>query len=60
METGELFITHGRRKWLDQDRIDRELRKSGIDHLLLRTDRPFVARLINFFRGRDRKGKGTR
>ena len=59
-ETGEPFITHGRRQWLDQDRIDRELRRAGIDHLLLRTDRPFVARLVNFFRMRDRKGKGTR
>ncbi len=59
-ESGRGFVTHGRKALLDQARIDRELRQGGVDHLLIRTDRPFVHRLRHFFRSRGLTGKGAR
>ncbi len=59
-ETGDAFITHGRRRWLDRARIDDELKRGRIDHLHLRVDQPFLHRLAHFFRSRDRLGRGTR
>ena len=59
-ETGRSFVTHGRKTWLDQDRIDDTLKKGGIDHLLLDTDKPFAHILRQFFQGRGFLGKGTR
>jgi uncharacterized protein (DUF58 family) len=59
-ETGRTFVTHGRRKWLDQEHVSSELKRSGIDHLLLRTDQQFVAKLRLFFRSRDLLGRGAR
>jgi len=52
-ETGHTFVTHGGRPWLDHDRTTRELRRAGVDHLLLRTDEPFIPRLRAFLRRRD-------
>ena len=59
-ETGQAFITHGRRPWLDQETIESELKRGGIDHLSILTDRPFVQRLRHFFETRDLLGKGAR
>ena len=59
-ETGRNFVTHGRRNWLDQDHVSNELKRAGIDHLMLRTDLPFVAKLRLFFRSRDLLGRGAR
>ena len=59
-ETGRAFVTHGRKQWLDQESVERELRRGGIDHLLLRTDRPFAHTLRHFFGSRALLGKGTR
>ena len=59
-ETGRSFVTHGRQEWLNQDRIDSELKRGGIDHLLIRTDEPFVVKLRHFFKSRDLLGKGAR
>jgi uncharacterized protein (DUF58 family) len=59
-ETGRTFVTHGRRKWLDQDLVSRALKRAGIDHMMLRTDQPFVAKLRLFFRSRDLLGRGAR
>src|SRR5262245_62141506 len=42
-ETGRVFVTHAGRSWTDPEVTGRELKRAGIDHLLLRTDRPFVA-----------------
>ena len=39
--------------------IEAELRKGGVDHLLIRTDQPFVHRLRHFFRSRG-LSKGAR
>ena len=59
-ETGRAFVTHGRARWLAQDEIERELKLGGIDHLVIRTDEPFVHRLRYFLRSRGLLGKGAR
>lgn len=59
-ETGRSFVTHGRRQAIDQEHLTQSLRKSGIDHLLVETDRPFAHQLRNFFESRDLLGRGAR
>lgn len=59
-ETGRDFVTRGRGGWIDQENIDRQLRRAGIDHLLIETDRPFVHKVRYFFESRDLLGKGVR
>jgi uncharacterized protein (DUF58 family) len=59
-ESGRSFVTRGRRAMLDQERIQRDLRQGGVDHLVIRTDQPFVHRLRHFFRSRGSTGKGAR
>lgn len=59
-ETGTTTVSHGRSEWLDLDDHAPELRRAGIDHLLLRTDQPFVPRLRLFLRKRDHLGRGSR
>ncbi|MCU0862154.1 MAG: DUF58 domain-containing protein [Planctomycetes bacterium] len=58
-ESGRAFVNHGRRRLLDQATIEAELRRGGVDHLLIRTDQPFVHRLRHFFRARG-LGRGAR
>lgn len=59
-ESGRTFVTHGRRPSLDQHALEHELRRGGVDHLLIRTDQPFVHRLRQFFRRRGLAGRGSR
>lgn len=59
-ETGAEFLAWGRRAWVDPDAVPRELRKSGIDHLVLRTDESLEAPLRELFRSRGRVGRGAR
>ncbi len=59
-ETGKDFVTHGRQVWLDQEQIDFQLKRSGIDHLLIDTDKPFVHQLRRFFSSRDILSRGSR
>ncbi|MBI2823743.1 MAG: DUF58 domain-containing protein [Planctomycetia bacterium] len=59
-ETGHAFVTHGRRTWLDQGRLDTDLKHSRVDHLIVDTDRPHAHRLRSFFRARDVLGRGVR
>jgi uncharacterized protein (DUF58 family) len=59
-ETGRAFVTHGRRRWLDPDAAAEELKSAGIDHLLIRTDQPFIQKVRHFFRSRSLLGKGAR
>ena len=59
-ETGKAFVTRARRLWLDPAAIEAQLRRGGIDHLRIRTDRPFAHRVRNFFKARDLLGKGMR
>jgi len=59
-ETGREFVTHGGGKWLKPEVITAELKRSGIDHLLLRTDQPFAHALRDYFRSRGLLGRGAR
>ncbi len=51
-ESGRGFVARGRRTMVDQVRIEQDLRRGGVDHILIRTDQPFVHRLRQFFRAR--------
>jgi len=59
-ESGREFITRGKSTWLDPERAARELPRAGIDHLVIRTDRPYAHALRQLFRGRGFIGRGTR
>jgi uncharacterized protein (DUF58 family) len=51
-ESGRDFVARGNRGMMDQEKIEHELRRGGVDHLLLRTDQPYLQRLRQFFRSR--------
>ncbi len=59
-ETGRLFVTHGRARWVDPDGQRAELRRAAVDHLLVRTDEPYAHRVRHFFASRDLLGGGAR
>jgi uncharacterized protein (DUF58 family) len=59
-ETGRVFVTRAARRWVDPETTARELKRAGVDHLLVWTDRPFAADLRNFLRGRNLLGRGRR
>lgn len=59
-ETGRVFVTRGGRAWVDPDAVGRELKRAGVDRLLIRTDKPFAADLRNFFKDRGGLGRGKR
>jgi uncharacterized protein (DUF58 family) len=59
-ETGRAFVLRSRRRWLDPDEAARQLKRAGIDHLLIATDRPFVHTLRHFLKARNLLGRGTR
>ncbi len=59
-ETQRSFVSRSRRSWLDQPALERQLKRGGVDHLVIETDRPFVQRLRSFFASRDLLGKGAR
>jgi hypothetical protein len=45
---------------VDPESTARDLKRAGVDHLLIRTDQPFVATLRNFLKARNLLGRGTR
>lgn len=59
-ETGREFVAHGRMSWADPVAAAREVERAGIDHLRIRTDRPFAASLRRLFRARGRVARGGR
>lgn len=59
-ETGVEFWTRGGRAGFDVERAERELRRAGIDRLLIRTDRPFAHALRRLFHARGVQGRGMR
>lgn len=59
-ESGKTFTTRSGRNWLQGDPIAAEFKRSGIDHLLLRTDQPFLSQLRNFFCSRGLLGRTVR
>jgi len=59
-ETGREFVTHGRRRSVDFAAVDAELRKSAIDRVVVRTDRPYVSDLRRLFASRAHLLRGVR
>jgi uncharacterized protein (DUF58 family) len=59
-ESGREVITLGRRAGVDSAHVAEELRKSGIDHLVVHIDRPYLQSVRRFFQGRDLLGRGMR
>ncbi len=59
-ESGRGFVTHGRRRPLDTERIAGDLRRGGVGHLLVRTDQPFLPKLRLFLQSRGVAGRGAR
>ena len=59
-ETGRALVTRAGRNWLDHEETAAELRRAGIDHLVIPTDRPFVARVRHFCKSRNLLGRGAR
>ena len=59
-ETGRDFVTRARKTWIDPEEVAVQLRRSGIDHLVIETDKPFAARVRHFCRSRSLLGRGAR
>jgi uncharacterized protein (DUF58 family) len=59
-ETGRPLVAPGRRCCLEPEAVARQLRQSGIDHLLIETDQPFVQKVRQFLKSRDLLGRGAR
>lgn len=59
-ETGRVFVTRAGRAWVDPGATARDLKRAGVDHLLIRTDRSFVAPLRDFLRSRNVLGRRAR
>ncbi len=59
-ETGRRFVTRGGGDWLNQPALEADLRRSGIDHLRIDIDRPYVSRVRQYFATRDLLGRGAR
>ena len=57
-ETGRAFTARGRSEMVDQQSITAALRRGGVDHLVLRTDEPYLQKLRHFFRSRGVSGGG--
>jgi uncharacterized protein (DUF58 family) len=59
-ETGFGFVTRAGRGRIDTEATVKSLRRAGIDHLGIRTDRPYASLLRHFCRSRDLLGRGAR
>ena len=59
-ETGRNFVTHGRATWLDPKLLADNLKRSGIDHMVINTNKPYAHNLRSFFESRNLLGRGAR
>jgi uncharacterized protein (DUF58 family) len=59
-ETGRPFVIRGRLSGLDPSRTEDQLKKAGVDYLLIQTDQPYVSRVRQFFKHRNLLGRGAR
>lgn len=59
-ETGRSFVTHGSRPGVNVEEHVRALRRSGVDHLRLQTDKPVIHPLRTFLRARGVLGRTAR
>ena len=51
-ETGREFVLNRRSKLIDQAALEQQLKRAGIDHLLIDIDQKYAHRLRWFFRSR--------
>jgi uncharacterized protein (DUF58 family) len=59
-ESDGVTIRRGGKVGVDTSHVAQELRRAGVDHLLIRTDQPFAATLRHFFKSRHLLGRGSR
>jgi uncharacterized protein (DUF58 family) len=59
-ETGPPFVIRSRLRGLDPAQVENQLKRAGVDYLLIPTDQPFVSRVRQFFKLRDLIGRGAR
>ncbi|MHC5021446.1 MAG: DUF58 domain-containing protein, partial [Planctomycetota bacterium] len=60
VETGREVTVRASQSWVDDGAVKSALRRAGIDHLLIRTDKPFIHLLRYFFKNRALLGSGAR
>lgn len=60
VETGNEFVTHGRREWVDPEILAQEMKRCGIDHLVIDISQPFAHQIRWFFKARGVLGSGAR
>ena len=56
-ETGRPFVIRSRLRGGDPALVEDQLRRAGVDYLLIPTDQPFVSRVRQFFKLRDLIGR---
>jgi uncharacterized protein (DUF58 family) len=59
-ETGRAFVVRSRARWLEPDTLAEQLKRAGIDYLLVETHQPFAHTLRQFMRARNLLGRGAR
>ncbi len=59
-ETGHEFVTRGQHPWVDVEAHVSDLRRVGVDHVILRTDEPCAAKLRHMFKSRGAAARGAR
>jgi len=59
-ETGRPITTRGRDLRIDQESVERELKRGRVDHVTIPTDQPFAHRLRHFFKSRGLLGRGAK
>lgn len=59
-ESGRDMVVHGRTRWNNADDLREELKRAGVDHLVLDTDQPIAHKLRRFFAARGLLGRGAR
>jgi uncharacterized protein (DUF58 family) len=59
-ETGRALLVRGRVRGSDSAHVGEQLKKAGIDYLLIQTDQPYASRVRQFFKLRNLLGRGAR
>jgi hypothetical protein len=59
-ESGRTFVSHGRKQWLGREHVAQELKRAGVDHLVIETDKPIAHRVRYFFESRNILTRGAR
>ena len=59
-ETGRSFVIRSRLRGGDPRQVENQLKRAGVDYLLIPTDEPFISRVRQFFKLRNLIGRGAR